>query len=120
MKKFIIWLGRVPSSIRLAAKKALKASTFVLQILKSDKASMVVALIPGDWDNSLRIALIAILEQLNATIKVAKTEEERQMIAGKIGASITEKLYGDKNISKQEYTALFEKVYKEEKDASRV
>lgn len=117
MKQFILWLGRVPGSIKKIIDKVLRITTVIIAFLKSDTALLVTNIIPGEQDEAIRQALILALEAFKDAIdNVRKTKDVKayKKLAGAIGAHMTATL--DKNDADQAtYVQCFERVYQQSK-----
>lgn len=114
MRKILIWLGKVPGSVRKAAGVALQVTTKLLYALESDEALMLNKLIPGNVDDSVRLALIQILRALEPALKAANTSTAKKALAARVGAELT--AAGDgKQHSIGQYAIWFETVYAEQK-----
>lgn len=112
MRKVIMWLGRIPNSIRTAARKALKITTKILEILESRQALIITELIPGDADDKIRLALIAALKAFQPALQAAENNAARKALAARIGAELTAAQDGRKERMGQ-YAIWFEQVYQE-------
>lgn len=114
MRKILIWLGRVPGSVRKAAGVALHVTTNLLYALESQQAIMINQLIPGTIDDSVRLALINILHALEPALKAANTPQAKKALAARVGAELTAAGDGRQHNLGQ-YAVWFETVVQEAK-----
>lgn len=114
MRKVLMFLGAIPNSIRTAARKALKITTKILQVLESRQAILVTELIPGDTDDKIRLALIAALKAFQPALQAAENSAARKALVARIGAELTAAQDGKRERMGQ-YAIWFEQVYQEDK-----
>lgn len=119
-KRIIKWINDAPAAIKnLISNKILPATTSLIVVLNSDLAIMAVNIIPGEKDNTIRMALIVALQALEDTLKRAQASKDIKLMkkaAGKVGKHMLATLHGDK-LSEAEYDKYFEKVFQETKAA---
>lgn len=99
--------------MRVAARKALKITSKLLQLLESGEAVLIVKLIPGEKDDALRLALIALLKTFNPIIEVATTSMERKAIAARIAAELVAAQDAHRE-RMGTYSIIVEQVYQQE------
>lgn len=116
MRKLLIFLGRVPNSIRKISAKVLQVTTKMLELLESDVAITATKLIPGESDESLRIALIMALQAFESVLKDAKTRRERKSVAKQMATYMVAKIDGNQ-MPLVDYDHCFERVFQEQKTA---
>ncbi len=85
----------------------------MLQLLESGTALLVVNLIPGEQDDALRLALIAILKTFNPILEVANSGAARKAIAARIAAELvaTQDQHRERMGT---YSIIVEQVYQSE------
>jgi hypothetical protein len=99
--------------VRAAARKALKITTKILQLLESNVALLVTNIIPGEKDDALRLALIALLKTFNPILEVATTGATRKAIAARIAAELV--AAQDQHRERMgTYSIIVEQVYQQE------
>jgi len=113
MRKIILWLGRVPSSIAKFAKDAKGITDLLLRIVNSDISKIIVQATPTDIDNIIRLKIVAILERLVPILKTASDEGAKKAIAARIGGEITGVFDGNKERTGI-YMQSFEKIINNE------
>jgi phenylpyruvate tautomerase PptA (4-oxalocrotonate tautomerase family) len=109
MRKIILWLGRVPSSIAKFAKDAKGITDLLIRLADSDTAKLIVAATPTDIDNILREKIVKVLKRLVPIFKSAQDEGAKKAIAARIGGEITGVFDGNKE-STGVYMQSFEKI----------
>jgi hypothetical protein len=112
MRKLIIWLGRIPGTVKNACRKALGITTKILQMLESRQAILITNLIPGEKDDALRFALIAVLKAFQPILEGTENTAARKALAARIGAELTAAIDGRKE-SLGQYAIWFEQTYQE-------
>ncbi len=113
MRKLMLWLGRVPASIRQAARRARKITTPWIAALESERAVMLTKIIPTDIDETLRLSILAILKALQPALQAVDDTKARKAIAARAGAEIVAIQDGHKERLGQ-YAIWFEQVYQED------
>lgn len=63
-------LGKRPKGTTENIKKAMRVATNLREWLKSPTISVLVAIIPGEWDNELRRQAIAALDKIIPTLYI--------------------------------------------------
>ena len=117
MRKLMLIFGRVPSSIRRITDKVLQATTWLVNVLESAPVEVATKIIPGEYDDLLRMSLIAALDVFNDRLKAAKSKRERKHIAKEIADRMVATLDG-KKLSDGEYATLVQKVFDEKNVAA--
>lgn len=99
--------------MRAAARKALKITTKILELLESNTALLITNIIPGEKDDALRLALIALLKTFNPILEVATSTKARKAIAARIAAELTAAQDQHKE-RLGTYSIIVEQVYQQE------
>lgn len=122
-RKIILFFGRIPASIKAAARKALRVTSYLKDLLNSEGAIVITRLIPGDIDDQLRKALLDILNALWPVLETAaedRTVQKGRMVKAvlaRVGAELVAAQDG-KQHSMGQYSIWFEQVYQESKAAA--
>lgn len=105
-------LHQLPQEINDSAKQALHIMLKVSDWLKSDKAQAISELIAHD--QSERLAIIAILETLEAALEAIVSPDDKKAIMAKRGALITSAIHGG-TLPQNVYDMAFQATYSESK-----
>lgn len=109
MRKIILWIGRIPASIKRAATVALPICEKILRFAQSGQAIVITSLIPGDADEQVRKGIIEVLSRLLPILRQLTEDSARKAIAARIGAEITAVVDG-KQEAMNVYVQAFEKT----------
>lgn len=105
-------LHQLPQEINDSAKQALHIMLKVSDWLKTDKAQAISELIVHD--QSERLAIIAILETLEAALEAIVSPDDKKAILAKRGALITSVIHGG-TLPQNIYDTAFQATYSEAK-----
>jgi hypothetical protein len=114
MRKLMLWLGRVPASLRTLSNKALQVTNKILQLLESNLSLEIQALIPGEKDEAIVMAVTIALRQFRDVLEAAKTRRERKHICKEVAATMVAVMDGGK-LPLEVYSEQFQKVFEENK-----
>ena len=110
----MLWLGRVPASLRKLSNKALQVTNKILQLLESNLSLEIQALIPGEKDEAIVMAVTIALRQFRDVLEAAKTRRERKHICKEVAATMVAVMDGGK-LPLEVYSDQFQKVFEENK-----
>ncbi len=110
MRKLFNLFGITPASLKRVGEKVLKVTTAIARGLDSDVAKFITGIIPGNQDEVLRTALLAVLKKFNEDLKKAETEATRKAILLRIGAEALYAMDGRKEPFGY-YVILMQKIY---------
>jgi len=112
MRKIILWLRRVPSSIAESCRVAKSITDTLIRYIDSDMAKMIVAATPTRLDDELRIAIVDVLNRLVPILKKTSDEGAIKGIAARIGGEVTA-ILDNKREKTNTYIQCFEKICNE-------
>lgn len=84
------WLGRIPKRVRVLISNSLEVTTAIRKALNSPIAVAITDIIPGEWDNTLRDAILKAIEDTMPYLLIVDTCKQHETTEAMLQCWVTE------------------------------